>query len=151
MALLQVWGELVWVFQKVLIYTTISRVYNRWSWKKIICSWRQFSVRKWLVDVRGQSRIARLLKADKNNHSSQPSYEEEHHWAHNRQKNRKLRLHKRTVKDWRNVAWSSESPISTAAFASEFCINNFLMQMQQWKSDSHWTRMSRMNPSFYFA
>lgn len=69
--------------------------------------------------------MARLLKADKNNDSSQPSYEEEHHWAHNRQKNRKLRLHDNwTVKDWRNVAWSSEGLISTAAFGSEFCINN---------------------------
>uniref|UniRef100_A0AAZ1XE72 Transposase Tc1-like domain-containing protein n=1 Tax=Oreochromis aureus TaxID=47969 RepID=A0AAZ1XE72_OREAU len=44
-------------------YTTISRVYRKWSEKENISSEWQFSGRKCLVDARGQRRMARLLRA----------------------------------------------------------------------------------------
>ncbi len=61
---------LIWVFQKLMIYwdfhcTTISRVYREWSEKEKIFSERQLCERKCLVDVRGQRRMGRLVRDDR--------------------------------------------------------------------------------------
>ncbi len=45
--------------------TTISRVYREWSEKDKISSERQLCGRKYLVDVRGQRRMGRLIKDDR--------------------------------------------------------------------------------------
>ncbi len=45
--------------------TTISRVYREWSEKEKISSERQLCGRKCLVDVRGQRRMARLVRDDR--------------------------------------------------------------------------------------
>ncbi len=45
--------------------TTISRVYREWSEKEKISSERQFCGRKYLVDVRGQGRMGRLVRDDR--------------------------------------------------------------------------------------
>lgn len=60
---------------------SIYKVYK----KQKKSSEQQFSGWKYLVDVRGQNRVAILLVADEsnsnsNNHSLQPSYVEEHFW-----------------------------------------------------------------------
>ncbi len=46
-------------------HTTISRVYREWSKKEKISSERQLCGRKCLVDVRGQRRMARLVRDDR--------------------------------------------------------------------------------------
>ncbi len=46
--------------------TTISRVYREWSEKKKISSERQVCGRKGFVDVRGQRRMDRLVRDDRN-------------------------------------------------------------------------------------
>ncbi len=46
--------------------TTISRVYRGWSEKEKISSDRQLCGRKFLDDVRGQRRMGRLVKEDRN-------------------------------------------------------------------------------------
>ncbi len=43
-------------------HTTISRVYREWSEKEKISSERQLCGRKYLVDVRGQRRMGRLVR-----------------------------------------------------------------------------------------
>ncbi len=45
--------------------TTISRVYREWSEKEKISSEQQLCGWKWLVDVRGQRRMARLVRDDR--------------------------------------------------------------------------------------
>ncbi len=45
--------------------TTISRVYREWSEKEKISSERQLCGWKWLVDVRGQRRMDRLVRDDR--------------------------------------------------------------------------------------
>ncbi len=45
-------------------HTTISRVYREWSEKEKISS-EQLCGRKWLVDVRGQRRMGRLVRDDR--------------------------------------------------------------------------------------
>ncbi len=45
--------------------TTISRVYREWSEKEKISSERQLCGRKYLVDVRGQRRMGRLVRDDR--------------------------------------------------------------------------------------
>ncbi len=45
--------------------TTISRVYREWSEKEKISSERQLCGRKFLVDVRGQRRMGRLVRDDR--------------------------------------------------------------------------------------
>ncbi len=45
-------------------HTTISRVYREWSEKEKISSERQLCGQKCLVDVRGQSRMGRLVRDD---------------------------------------------------------------------------------------
>ncbi len=45
--------------------TTISKVYREWSEKEKISSERQSCGRKWLIDVRGQRRIGRLVREDR--------------------------------------------------------------------------------------
>ncbi len=45
--------------------TTISRVYREWSEKEKISSERQLCGWKYLVDVRGQRRIGRLVRDDR--------------------------------------------------------------------------------------
>ncbi len=45
--------------------TTISRVYREWSEKEKISSERQLCARKWLVYVRGQRRMDRLVRDDR--------------------------------------------------------------------------------------
>ncbi len=45
--------------------TTISRVYREWSEKEKISSERQLCGRKYLVDVRGQRRMVRLVRDDR--------------------------------------------------------------------------------------
>ncbi len=57
--------------------TTISKVYRKWSEKEKLFG------RKCLVDVRGQRRMGRLVRDDRNatvinNHSLQPRYAEYH-------------------------------------------------------------------------
>ncbi len=47
-------------------HTTISRVYREWSEKEKISSERQLCGRKCLVDVRGQRRMGRLVRDDRN-------------------------------------------------------------------------------------
>ncbi len=46
--------------------TTISRVYREWSEKEKISSERQLCGRKCLVDIRGQRRMGRLVRDDRN-------------------------------------------------------------------------------------
>uniref|UniRef100_A0A9J7X6Q2 Tc3 transposase DNA binding domain-containing protein n=1 Tax=Cyprinus carpio carpio TaxID=630221 RepID=A0A9J7X6Q2_CYPCA len=46
--------------------TTISRVYREWSEKEKISSKRQLCLRKCLVDIRGQRRMGRLVRDDRN-------------------------------------------------------------------------------------
>ncbi len=46
-------------------HTTISRVYREWSEKENISSERQLCGRKYLVDVRGQRRMGRLVRDDR--------------------------------------------------------------------------------------
>ncbi len=46
-------------------HTTVSRVYREWSEKEKISSERQLCGRKCLVDVRGQSRLGRLVRDDR--------------------------------------------------------------------------------------
>ncbi len=46
-------------------HTTISRVYREWSEKEKLSSERQFSGRKCQVDSRGQKRMARLVRTDR--------------------------------------------------------------------------------------
>ncbi len=46
-------------------HTTIFRVYREWSKKEKISSERQLCGRKCLVDVRGQRRMARLVRDDR--------------------------------------------------------------------------------------
>ncbi len=46
-------------------HTTISRIYREWSEKDKICSERQLCGRKCLVDVRGQTRMGRLVRDDR--------------------------------------------------------------------------------------
>ncbi len=46
-------------------HTTISRVYREWSEKEKISSERQLCGRKYLVDVRGQRRMGRLVRDDR--------------------------------------------------------------------------------------
>ncbi len=46
-------------------HTTISRVYREWSEKEKISSERQLCGRKFLVDVRGQRRMGRLVRDDR--------------------------------------------------------------------------------------
>ncbi len=64
--------------------TTISRVYREWTEKEKISSEQQLCGRRSLVDVRGQKRMARLVRDDRkgnsnsNNHSLQPRYAEYH-------------------------------------------------------------------------
>ncbi len=59
----------VWVFQKLLIYwdflTQPSLVYREWSEKEKISSERQLCGWKYLVDVRGQRRMGRLVRDDR--------------------------------------------------------------------------------------
>ncbi len=59
---------LVWVFQKLLIYwdfhAQTSLGFREWSEKEKVSSERQLCGRKWLVDVRGQRRMGRLVKDD---------------------------------------------------------------------------------------
>ncbi len=50
---------------KTFSHTTISRVYRDWSEKEKISSERQFCGRKFLVDVRGQRRMGRLVRDDR--------------------------------------------------------------------------------------
>ncbi len=50
--------------------TTISRLYREWSEKEKISSERQLCGRKCLVDVRGQRRMGRLVRDDKDNRNS---------------------------------------------------------------------------------
>ncbi len=45
--------------------TTISRVYREWSKKEKISGERQLCGRKYLVDVRGQRRMGRLVRDDR--------------------------------------------------------------------------------------
>ncbi len=45
--------------------TTISRVYREWSEKEKISSQQQLCGRRSLVDVRGQKRMARLVRDDR--------------------------------------------------------------------------------------
>ncbi len=45
--------------------TTISRVYREWSEKEKISSERKLCGRKWVVDVRGQRRMGRLVRDDR--------------------------------------------------------------------------------------
>ncbi len=61
---------LVWVFQKLLIYWDFHAqpslwFYREWSEKEKISSERQLCERKWLVDVRGQRRMSRLVRDDR--------------------------------------------------------------------------------------
>ncbi len=69
--------------------TTISRVYREWTEKEKISSEQQLCGRRSLVDVRGQKRMARLVRDDRkgnsnsNNHSLQPRYAEYHLWTYN--------------------------------------------------------------------
>ncbi len=49
-----------------LSHTTISRVYREWSEKEKISSERQLCGRKCPVDVRGQRRMDRLVRDDRN-------------------------------------------------------------------------------------
>ncbi len=46
-------------------HTTISRVYRKWSEKDKISSDQQLCGRKYLVDVRGQRRMDRLVRDDR--------------------------------------------------------------------------------------
>ncbi len=46
----------------LLGFSTISRVYRVWSEKEKISSERQLYGRKWLVDVKGQRRMDRLVR-----------------------------------------------------------------------------------------
>ncbi len=46
-------------------HATISRVYREWSEKEKISSEWQLCGRKWLVDVRGQRRMGRLVRDDR--------------------------------------------------------------------------------------
>ncbi len=46
-------------------HTTISMVYRKWSEKYKISSDRQLCGRKYLVDVRGQRRMGRLIRDDR--------------------------------------------------------------------------------------
>ncbi len=46
-------------------HATISRVYREWSGKEKISSERQLCGRKYLVDVRGQRRMGRLVRDDR--------------------------------------------------------------------------------------
>ncbi len=49
----------------VFSHTTISRAYREWSEKEKISSERQLCGRKYLVDVRGQRRMGRLVRDDR--------------------------------------------------------------------------------------
>ncbi len=50
---------------KIFSHTTISRVYRDWHEKEKISSERQLCGRKFLVDVRGQRRMGRLVRDDR--------------------------------------------------------------------------------------
>ncbi len=119
--------------------TTISRAYRVWSEKEKRSSERQLCGRKCLVDVRGQRRMARLVRDDRKathitthyNQGIQNTISERttrrslkqmgyssrrpHRVLLLSTKNRKRRLqftqaHQNwTIEDWKNVAWSDES------------------------------------------
>ncbi len=70
-------------------HSTISRVCGEWSEKEKISSERQLCGRKYLVDVRGQRRMSRLVRDDRWTTVTQittrykPRYAEYHLWTHN--------------------------------------------------------------------
>ncbi len=118
--------------------TTISRVYREWSGKLKLSSERQLCRGKFLVDVRGQRRMGRLVRDDRKatvtqittryNQSMQNTISEHitrrtlkqmgyssrrtHRVPLLSAKNRKqfTQTHQNwTIEDWKNIAWSDES------------------------------------------
>ncbi len=109
-------------------HTTISRVYREWSKKKKISSERQLCGRKYLVDVRGQRRMGRLVRDDRKATVTQITT----HYNQGMQNTNSEHTTRRTLKQ---MGYSSRKPCRVALLSAK----NRKRRLQFTQAHQNWT------------